>query len=153
TKSFDKPANVPYRKLVIDQMPIFDTHKVFYDNIPKSLDYTQLLSEYFSNTGKVLKPVKHRSNSKASVPESLCCPICGAPHQYIYSNDGGRGQYLCKVCNSHFNRKEHFVKEPIFRCPHCGHRLDKIKERSCFFVRKCRNDNCSFYINNLNSLS
>ena len=25
SKSSDKPANVPYRKLVIDQMPIFDT--------------------------------------------------------------------------------------------------------------------------------
>lgn len=153
SKSFDKPANVPYQKIVIDQIPIFDTHKVFYDNVPKSLDYTQLLSEYFSNTGKLLKPVVRRSNSKVTIPESLYCPICGAPHQYIYSNDGGRGQYLCKVCNNHFNRKEHFVKEPIFRCPHCGHRLDKIKERSCFFVRKCRNDNCSFYINNLNSLS
>ena len=129
SKSSDKPANVPYRKLVIDQMPIFDTHKVFYDNIPKSLDYTQLLNDYFSNTGKILKPVKRRSISTTSVPESLCCPICGAPHQYLYVNNGGKGQYQCKVCNSLFNRQQHFVKEPIFRCPHCGHRLDKIKER------------------------
>lgn len=36
-------------------MTIFDTHKVFYDNVPKSLDYTQLLSKYFSNTGKTLE--------------------------------------------------------------------------------------------------
>lgn len=152
SKSFGKCDNVPYRKLVIDQMPIFDTHKVFYYNVPKSLDYTQLLNDYFTNTGKVLKPVSRRSNSKFNVPESLNCPTCGAPHHYIYSNDGGRGQYLCKVCKSNFTRKEHFVKEPIWRCPHCGHRLDKIKERSCFFIWKCRYDGCSFYLNNLNSL-
>ena len=115
SKSSDKPANVSYRKLVIDQMPIFDTHMVFYDNIPKSLDYTQLLNDYFSNTGKILKPVKRRSISTTSVPESLCCPICGAPHQYLYVNNGGKGQYQCKVCNSLFNHKQHFVKEPIFR--------------------------------------
>ena len=153
SKSFGKCDNVPYRKLVIDQMPIFDTHKVFYYNVPKSLDYTKLLNDYFTNTGKVLKPVSRRSNSKFNVPESLNCPTCGAPHHYIYSNDGGRGQYLCKVCKSNFTRKEHFVKEPIWRCPHCGHRLDKIKERSCFFIWKCRYDGCSFYLNNLNSLS
>lgn len=102
-----------------------------------------------------MKPVAvaRCSNSKVTILESLRCPICGAFHQYIYSNDGGRGQYLCKVCNNYFNSKEHFVKEPIFRCSYCGHRLDKIKERSCFFVRKCHNDNCSFYINNLKSLS
>lgn len=153
SKFFDKCDNVPYRKLVIDQMPIFDTHKVFYDNVPKSLDYTQLLNDYFSNTGKILKPVTRQWNAKFTVPEDLCCPTCGAPHQYIFSNDGGRGQYGCKVCKSRFTRKTHFVKEPIWRCPHCGHRLDKIKERSCFFIWKCRYDGCSFYINNLNSLS
>lgn len=153
SKSFDKCDNVPYRKLVIDQMPIFDTHKVFYDNVHKSLDYTQLLNNYFSNTGKVLKPITRRSNSRFTVPKDLSCPTCGAPHQYLYSNDGGRGQYLCKVCNCNFTRKQHFLKEPIWRCPHCGHRLDKIKERSCFFIWKCRYDGCSFYINNLNSLS
>lgn len=153
SKSFDKPANVPYRKIVIDQMPIFDTSKALYDFSSKSLDYTQLLNDYFTNTGKILKPVSRRANAKVKVPESLSCPHCGAPHQYLYVNDGGKGQYLCKVCNSLFNRKERFVKEPILRCPHCGHSLVKKKERSCFFVHKCVNDNCSFYLNNLNSLS
>ena len=153
SRSYDKPTNVPYHKLVIDQMPIFDTSKALYNFSSKSLDYTQFLSDYFTNTGKYLKPVSRRSNSKIKVPKSLCCPHCGAPHQYLYVNNGGKGQYLCKVCNSLFNRSEHFVKEPVFRCPHCGHSLDVIKERSCFLIRKCRNDNCSFYINNLNSLS
>lgn len=153
SKSFDKCDNVPYRKLVIDQMPIFDTHKVFYDNVPKSLDYTQLLNDYFTNTGKVLKPVKRQSNSKTYVPESLSCPTCGTPHQYIYANNGKQRQYWCKVCNSRFNRKEHFIKQPIFRCPHCGQSLPRLKRRSCFFIRKCVNDNCPFYINNFNSLS
>ena len=153
SKSYDKPANVPYRKIIIDQMPIFDTSKALYNFSSKSLDYTQLLSDYFTNTGKHLKPVSRRSNSKVKVPESLCCPICGAPHQYLYVNNGGKGQYLCKVCHSVFNRTEHFAKEPILRCPHCGHALEKIKERSGCYIHKCKNNNCSFYINNLNSLS
>ena len=149
---YDKPCDIPYRKLAIDQLPIFDTHKVFYDKVTKSLDYTQLLNNYFTNTGKNLKPVSRRG-SKIMVPTSLNCPVCGAPHDYIYVNNGGKGQYLCKVCKSHFNRKTSFIKEATLRCPHCGYSLDKIKERSCFFIHKCRNENCSFYLKNLNNLS
>lgn len=152
SSGYDKPSDVPYRKLVIDQLPIFDTHKVFYDKVTKSLDYTQLLNDYFTNTGKHLKTVSRR-NSKITVPTSLTCPICGAPNDYIYVNNGGKGQYLCKVCKSHFNRQTSFSKEAVLRCPHCGHRLYKIKERSCFYIHKCCNDSCCFYLNNLINLS
>jgi len=32
----------------------------------------------------------------------MTCPLCDAPHQYIYDNNGGNGQYLCKVCGQIF---------------------------------------------------
>lgn len=153
SKRFDDCDKVPYHKLIIDEMPIFDTHKALYDKQFKKLDYTQLLSDYFTNTGKELPKVRRRSNSNATVPEFLTCPICGAPHDYIYDNNGGRGNFWCKVCNSKFNRQTSFSKVPTFRCPHCGHTLERIKERSCYYVWKCKSLECSFYKDNFNSLS
>ena len=122
---FDCCDKVPYRKIIIDQMPIFDTHKALYNKQFKKSDYTQLLADYLTNTGKEFPKVKRRSNAKFSVPQSLTCPICGAPHDYIYANNGDKGQYLCKLCESLFNRQTSFAKEPTFRCPHCGKTLVK----------------------------
>ena len=142
SQSCDK---VPYHRIVIDQMPVIKEVKKF--------DYTQLLSEYLKNTGKVLKPVKRHTNSKNSVPENLRCPCCNAPSEYIYDNNGGRGSFQCKVCKSTFNHKSRFSKQVQFKCPHCGRALSRMKERSCFYIWKCTSLDCSFYKDNLNSLS
>ena len=150
---FDCCDKVPYRKIIIDQMPIFDTHKALYNKQFKKLNHTQLLADYLTNTGKEFPKVKRRSNAKFSVPQSLTCPICGAPHDYIYANNGDKGQYLCKLCESLFNRQTSFAKEPTFRCPHCGKTLVRIKERSCFYIWKCVSSDCSFYKDNFNKLS
>ena len=40
-----------------------------------------------------------------------------------------------------------------FSCPYCGKPLSTKKERKHFIVHRCRNPKCSFYLNNLNSLS
>jgi hypothetical protein len=45
------------------------------------------------------------------------------------------------------------LKAVILRCPYCGQVLEKIKERKDFFVFKCKNEKCSFYLDNLKSLS
>lgn len=142
SQSCDK---VPYHRIVIDQMPVIKEIKKF--------DYTQLLSEYLKNTGKILKPVKRHENSKNSVPENLRCPCCNAPSEYIYDNNGGRGSFQCKVCKSTFNHKSRFSKQVQFKCPHCGRALSRMKERSCFYIWKCTSLDCSFYKDNLNSLS
>ena len=141
SKQPDKPVDKPYRKLKVDDMPIFDKIRKF--------NYKDLLKEHLINTGKELKPV----NSKVPVPESISCPCCGAPHFYLYDNNGGRGQFKCKVCNSTFNRKNQFSKSVVLRCPHCNKSLEPIKNRKFFVVYKCKNDKCSFYIKNINSLS
>lgn len=137
----DAPIDKPYRKLKVDGMPIFDKVNKY--------DYKILLDEYLINTGKELKPVK----SKVPVPESITCPCCGAPHSYIYDNNGGKGQFQCKVCKSTFSRKNQFSKSVILRCPHCNKALVAIKDRRFFVVYKCKNDDCSFYLKNLRSLS
>ena len=140
SQSCDK---VPYHRIVIDQMPVIKEVKKF--------DYTQLLSEYLQNTGKVLKPVKRHENSKNSVPENLRCPCCNAPSEYIYDNNGGRGSFQCKICKSTFNHKSRFSKQVQLKCPHCGRALSRMKERSCFYIWKCTSLDCSFYKDNLNS--
>ena len=78
-----------YNKLKVDRLP-----KLF---IPERLDYKVLLEKYFEQHNKPLRPIHHRG--KNIVPYDVCCPRCNAPHNYIYDNTGGRGQFFCKVCD------------------------------------------------------
>lgn len=110
-KPTEKPVNKPYRKLQVDDLPIIE--------IPEKLDFRTLLSEYMETKGKPLKPVQRRSNS-TPVPSSIKCPKCGAPAEYLYANNGGKGQYQCKVCSCLFNQKSRYLKEAILKCPHCA---------------------------------
>jgi transposase-like protein len=139
--AYDEPLNKPYRKLQVDQMPIIE--------VPEKLNFKQLLIDHETNHGKPLKPVKRHKNKKVNIPNTLTCPRCGAPHDYLYDNNGGKGQFQCKVCSCRFNFKNYYSKASIIKCPHCFKPLDKIKERKDFFVFKCKNDECTFYLRNL----
>lgn len=147
---FDKPkdqqpVNKPYRKLQVDDLPIIE--------IPEKLNYRNLLTEYQEKHGKSLKPVQRRKNAKVTVPKAMKCPKCGAPSDYLYANNGDKGQYQCKVCSCLFSDKNRFSKEAILKCPHCSKTLDKIKERKDFDVFKCKNDDCPYYQKKLNGMS
>lgn len=142
-KYYDEPVKKPYRKLAVDTMPIIKTLE--------KLDYKQLISNHLKKTGKPITPIKRRKASP--VPESMVCPRCGAPHDYLYDNTGGKGQYLCKVCKCTFNKKNHYLKNLIFLCPHCGRTLELKKERKDFNVHKCINPKCPYYLDRLNSMS
>jgi hypothetical protein len=146
---FDKPeetpVNKPYRKLQVDDLPIIEALQ--------KLDYRILLTEYLEKNGKYLKPVQRRSNTKTAVSKSMSCPKCGAPSDYLYANNGGKGQYQCKVCTCLFNVKSRYLKEAILKCPHCSKTLEKIKERKDFDVFKCKNNDCSYYQKKLNGMS
>ena len=145
---FDKPSEVPvnkpYRKLQVDDLPIIEKLE--------KLDYNILLAEHFSIKGKPLKPVQRRSNS-TPVPVSMKCPKCGAPSEYLYANNGDKGQYQCKVCECLFNQKNHYSKEAVIKCPHCTKTLERVKERKDFSVLKCKNNNCSYYQKKLKEMS
>src|SRR5699024_6313747 len=134
---YDDPIDKPYRKFEVDDLPIIEKLE--------KLDYIQLIKEYEQKHGKPFKPVQRRKNSVVKVPEKLTCPRCSAPSSYLYANNGGEGQYLCKICGCLFNQKNRFLKESVFRCPYCIKALERIKERKGFYVHKCRNDACSFY--------
>lgn len=114
-------------------------------------DWKFLIEYYRYRYGKDLKPVRRRKGN--SVPDDKVCPVCGAPHQYLYDNNGGKGQYQCKVCGTTFISGEIHTKPVHYRCPYCGHVLVPIKDRACFRIHKCTNQKCAYYLNNLKKIS
>jgi transposase-like protein/ssDNA-binding Zn-finger/Zn-ribbon topoisomerase 1 len=132
-----------YNKFNVDRLPII---KKF-----EELDYKQLLAEYKSIHGKDKKPVNSRG--KNPVPSDTVCPRCGAPHNYIYDNTGGRGQLWCKVCDLKFSKSKTDFKPITLLCPYCGQALVKKKEREHFNIHKCVNKKCTFYVNAIKNLS
>jgi rubredoxin len=99
-KPTEQPVNKPYRKLQVDDLSII--------KVPEKLDYQILITEYIKKNGKPLIPVQRRKNAKVSVPKSMNCPKCGAPSDYLYANNGDKGQYQCKVCSCLFSDKNRF---------------------------------------------
>ncbi len=139
------PLSLRYQQFQIDQPPLIE--KIDYTS------YHKRINDYFLATGKKIRPVQRRGGAK--VPSHVKCPYCKAPHKYLYRNNGNKGnQYRCKVCHHNFNIMTDRDRKPFtLRCPHCAKPLDRIKERDNFNVYKCRNDQCSFYLNNLAAMS
>jgi transposase-like protein/DNA-directed RNA polymerase subunit RPC12/RpoP len=141
--AFEDSHSPDYQKFKVDKLP-----KIF---IHEPVDYQLLLAYYEHKYGKTVKPVNRRSEN-ATVPESTICPRCGAPHQYIYKNNGSKGQYQCKVCGELFSETNIYNRPLALRCPYCGHILVHKKDRKHFRVHKCVNNNCSCYRKNLAKL-
>lgn len=131
-----------YQKLTVDILPVVKP--------PEKLDHKLLLEKYLKTKGKPLSPVKSRG--KNPVPKDVVCERCGAPHQYLYDNTGGRGQVLCKVCKRRFSlvRKHNYIN---LRCPYCGRALYLKHKRNQFNVHVCNNDLCQFYLNSKKALT
>lgn len=89
-----------------------------------------------------------RRNGK-SIPDDSVCPVCGAPHHYLYDNNGGNGQYQCKICGQTFITGEVLTSPFRFVCPYCSQSLVPKKDQMFFRVHKCVNPKCSFYLHNL----
>jgi transposase-like protein/DNA-directed RNA polymerase subunit RPC12/RpoP len=137
--AFDDSHSPKYQRLTTDKLPVI---KTFIKQ-----DWQFLLEYYSWKYNKPLKPVQRRNGK--TIPEDTLCPLCGAPHHYLYDNNGGGGQYLCKVCGQTFITGD-LVTTPIrFLCPYCGHSLVAKKNRTFFRIHKCVNTKCSFYIRNL----
>lgn len=139
------PINKLYQQMQIDSFPKIET--------PELLDYKQLMAQYKQKHGEPINPIKRRKNSKNKVPNTINCPFCGAPHDYIYDNNGGQGQFLCKVCDKTFNYKIVYSKSIKRICPYCDYTLVKIKERKDFDIYKCKNNDCHYYKVNLALMS
>ena len=136
---FDDSHSPKYQKFKIDKLPVIKTFV--------KQDWQFLLEYYLWKYGKPVKPVQRRNGR--TIPEDIVCPLCGAPHHYIYDNNGGSGQYQCKVCGQTFITGE-LVSSPIrLVCPYCAHSLAAKKERKHFILHKCVNPKCPYYLHNL----
>ena len=137
--AYDDSLSPKYQKFKIDELPRIRTFI--------KQDWQFLLEYYLWRYGKSLKPVQRRNGK--SVPEDVVCPLCGAPHHFIYDNNGGNGQYQCKVCGQTFCSGD-LVTTPVrMLCPHCGKALVAKKERKHFILHKCVNPKCPYYLHNL----
>ena len=108
-------------------------------------DYKKLIRD------KNIKPIKRLNNK--DINTNIKCPCCNAPKDYIYDNNGKQTQFKCKVCSHVFSLNIKKNKDVIFRCPHCRYALDLRVQRKDFDVYVCRNNNCSYYINNKAALT
>ena len=131
-----------YQKFKTDILPIVvPFHKQ---------DWQFLIAYYEWKYGKTFKSVQRRNGK--TIPMDVSCPVCGAPHHYLYDNNGGHGQYQCKVCSQTFITGEQVTKSLKLKCPYCGHALSPVKNRKFFTIHKCLNDKCSYYLHNLKSV-
>ena len=137
----DEARSPKYQKFKTDELPRI---------IPlEKKDWQHLRREYQrSHNGRELKPIRRRGECR--IPADTHCPCCNAPSEYLYSNNGSKGQLLCKVCHTMFSPHDNrFHKAFELRCPFCGHSLVPVKDRKFFVVWKCVNRNCSYYKDNL----
>ncbi len=109
-------------------------------------DWQFLLEYYLWKYGKSVRPVQRRNGK--SIPEDTFCPLCGAPHHYLYDNNGGNGSSNAKSVGRPLSpaRLSHRLSA---LCPYCGHSLVPNKDRKFFRIHKCVNPRCSFYLHNL----
>jgi transposase-like protein/ribosomal protein L37AE/L43A len=134
-----------YLKLSVDPLPLFGEPP-----IKQVWQYRELLEKYLLEHGRELKPIKRRVEN--TVPPEAVCPYCGAPPDYAYDNNGGRGEFWCKVCDSKFViRKPSKDDEPY--CPFCHSKLALIKKRKSFDVYRCNNPDCSYRKKKLSAMN
>ena len=135
----DEIHSPKYQKFATDKLPVINTFI--------KQDWQFLLEYYLWKYKKPVKPVQRRNGR--TIPENTVCPLCGAPHHYIYDNNGSNGQYQCKVCGQTFTSGKQTTRPIRFVCPYCGHALSAIKDRKFFRIHRCPNLKCSFYLQNL----
>ena len=136
--AYEDSHSPEYQKFKVDEPPVIIKHEMF--------DYKELIEYFFVRYQKRIKPVSVRKNSKRNVPEDTFCPRCGAPHNYLYDNNGGNGQFQCKVCSQTFKTGEQYKKPIRIKCPHCGNTLTIVKSRKVFNIHKCVNKKCPYYL-------
>jgi len=90
------------------------------------------------------------------VPKLVACPVCNAPHDYLYYNDGKKkSQIRCKVCGHLFQVDQRFRKneKSKYFCPYCNLALFRWKVRKEVTIYKCSTDDCQHRVQALAKLN
>jgi len=141
----EKCVDKEYMKLTVDPLPIFGEPPIV-----QRWQYAELLDKYRLEHGKELKPVRRRGGIVP--PAEAVCPYCGAPREYAYDNNGGRGEYWCKVCDSKFAIRKP-SKDDVPYCPFCYYKLELKRKRKSFDVYQCNNRSCPFKKKKLSAMN
>jgi len=148
-----EPKSANYRKYTLDDLRALTQPPAPKPSEPK-LDWRKLKRDYFLTHQKELKPVKRKTGS-ISFSEHCHCEHCGAPGEYLYLNDGRKGnQVRCKVCDklSPTERVRRASKTKYY-CPYCGHALFLWKENDIETIYKCPFPKCSHFIERQQNLT
>ena len=133
-----KDSTIPYADFKIDEPPIFSKPKE-----SQQLSFEDIIKE------NNISPIRRRSDEFTF--EGVC-PYCGAPKEYIYDNNKGKGQYQCKACRNTFTVKTTISEDVGIYCPHCRRKLTMHHDRKGYVVYVCMNHDCSYYIDNKKKL-
>jgi len=140
--AFNDCSSPKYQKFKTDILPVILK--------PEKHDY-RFLNEYYTwKYGKPVAPIKRRKVS--TVPDSCVCVRCGAPHEYLYDNNGKGKEFLCKMCGQTFVNGKNAMSPLRLMCPYCRHSLTAKKDRKHFVLHKCVNKKCSYYQANYRKL-
>lgn len=137
-KNSNNDKTIPYADFFVDKKPVFKKDE------PIQISFDDILRNSLKD-GSPLSPVKRRNPSQFSFQG--VCPFCGAPHDYIYDNNG-KGQYKCKACHNTFTTKTSVSGETGIYCPHCGCKLDLKHDRNGYNVFICPSYKCPYYLKN-----
>lgn len=145
-----KEKHPNYRNFQVDPLiPLTESPKKHN----KESNFNCLLVEYQHKYGKCLLPVKTRNKFNV-VPPHIHCPICSAPHDYIYFNNGvKKSQLKCKVCNSTFHIEKRYTSKSKYFCPYCNHALFTWKTNKNVTIYKCGNKKCPHRLRQFNKLN
>ena len=83
--AFDDSHSPEYQKFKIDKPPRIVKHEVWH-----YYDYIPYIKERY---GVDIKPVNRRK--PCDIPDDTICPCCNAPKEYLYKNNGSKGQLFC----------------------------------------------------------
>ncbi|MCL1827823.1 MAG: DDE-type integrase/transposase/recombinase [Candidatus Cloacimonetes bacterium] len=137
----DDSHSPKYQKFKTDELPLIR-------NYNQDWIWKDLIDYYLARYGKTIKTINRKS--ERDLDQAVTCPRCGAPHHYLYLNNGKGGQLLCKVCDTRFQPlKDRYTNPLNLRCPHCGGALSHKKSRKFFRIHKCINTRCPYYVRNL----
>ena len=139
-KLSNKPTDERYRQFKVDDSPIVEPFVKL-----EHKDYKQLIKMNH------IKPVSRKNGKDITI--NVKCSCCSAPKEYLYDNNGKQTQFFCKVCSHIFSINPNKDKDVILKCPHCTHILSHRVSRDDFDVYVCKNLKCSYYLNNLASLT
>ena len=138
--AFDDSHSPKYQKYKIDELPLITDFR-------QDWTYKELIPLFEKHYGKKIRPIKRRS--ECDIPDDCSCPRCQAPKQYLYKNNGCKGQLSCKICDAKFSQQDNRFSTIKLRCPHCGNTLVPKKDRKFFVLHKCVNPKCPYYLHNL----